>query len=116
MAAGRPLTHIDRLIGCAHLFDYSVIVLCQSSLSAQSFSATSFPTRYLSLHTGYMYHPMAPISACNTSSHYLWTPRSYRVDSPVVHIHPQFVVVAMGCLNVIHRDVPIAGWALVSLD
>ena len=34
VAAGRPFTCIDRLIGCAHLFVYSVILLCQSPLSA----------------------------------------------------------------------------------
>ena len=63
MAAGRPLTYIDHLIGYAQLFGRSVILLCQSSLSAQSFSVTPFPTLYLSLHTCYtaQWPPSLPI-------------------------------------------------------
>ena len=53
VAAGRLLTYIDCLIGCAQLDGYSVILLGQSSLGAQSFSVTSLPTLYVSLDTWY---------------------------------------------------------------
>ncbi|EDR03360.1 uncharacterized protein LACBIDRAFT_331725 [Laccaria bicolor S238N-H82] len=40
----RQISHIVHLIGCAHLCGSSPILLSQSSLSAQNFSVTSFPT------------------------------------------------------------------------
>ncbi|KIJ91864.1 hypothetical protein K443DRAFT_685689 [Laccaria amethystina LaAM-08-1] len=57
---------------------------------------------------------MAPISAHTARNRCLWTQSSQRRFS-VVRIHPQLVL-AMGCRNVIHRDLLIADSALVGLD
>ena len=65
----------------------------------------------LCVATFIVYHPMTPFSAYNTSNCCRWTQHSLRIDSP-----SWIFVAAMGCRNVLHMDVPITNWALVSSD
>ncbi|KIJ97268.1 hypothetical protein K443DRAFT_256141 [Laccaria amethystina LaAM-08-1] len=78
---------------------------CQSSLSAQSFSFTSFPTLYVSLHTT-QWPRSLPVNEQSLSLDSAFTPRILRPA------YPSQLVVAMGCRNVTHTDVPIPDWAV----
>ena len=113
MAAGGPLTYIDRLIGCAQLRGYSVTLLSQSSLSGKSL--LGYPIVDTLCVVTYVVPSNGPNLCLSYKKFLSWdsafTPRRLSV----VCIHPQRVV-AIDRRNVTHTEVPIADWALVSLD
>ena len=97
-----PSSSSEFLIICYKLFGYSVILLCQSSLSSQLPLSRRSMCRYI--------HGIPPNNR-DLSPDSALAPRRFSV----MRIHPQLVV-AMCCGNVAHTDVPLAHWALVSLD
>ena len=107
VAAGRPLIYIDRLIRCAQLCGYSVILLCQSSQLSHS-------RRSVSLHPWYTTQrpqSLPVIRAIVISRLSLHTAQIIR------HVYPSATRRRHGLpQRQTHTDVPITDCPLVSLD